>query len=103
MRACAASSSAKEGAAFATGCAAIGIGRPAPTASPSAAASDNARRRVPLMERRFAFAAIDFNVCTLPDAILPPVIVAWMLAYVAAGAFVGFFAGLLGIGGGMTL
>jgi uncharacterized membrane protein YfcA len=30
-------------------------------------------------------------------------IVAWMLAYVAAGAFVGFFAGLLGIGGGMTL
>jgi uncharacterized protein len=32
-----------------------------------------------------------------------PVIVAWMLAYVAAGAFVGFFAGLLGIGGGMTL
>jgi uncharacterized membrane protein YfcA len=30
-------------------------------------------------------------------------IVAWMLAYVAAGAFVGFLAGLLGTGGGMTL
>jgi uncharacterized membrane protein YfcA len=27
----------------------------------------------------------------------------WMLAYFAAGAFVGFLAGLLGIGGGMTL
>ena len=31
------------------------------------------------------------------------VIAAWMLAYVATGAFVGFLAGLLGIGGGMTL
>jgi uncharacterized membrane protein YfcA len=31
------------------------------------------------------------------------VIVAWLLAYFAAGAFVGFLAGLLGIGGGMTL
>jgi uncharacterized membrane protein YfcA len=31
------------------------------------------------------------------------VIVAWMLAYVVTGAFVGFLAGLLGIGGGMTL
>jgi uncharacterized membrane protein YfcA len=31
------------------------------------------------------------------------VIVAWMLAYFATGAFVGFLAGLLGIGGGMTL
>jgi uncharacterized membrane protein YfcA len=30
-------------------------------------------------------------------------LIAWMLAYVAAGAFVGFLAGLLGIGGGMTL
>ena len=28
---------------------------------------------------------------------------AWMLAYFATGAFVGFLAGLLGIGGGMTL
>lgn len=27
----------------------------------------------------------------------------WLLAYVAAGAFVGFIAGMLGIGGGMTL
>ncbi|MFZ5558296.1 MAG: sulfite exporter TauE/SafE family protein [Pseudomonadota bacterium] len=27
----------------------------------------------------------------------------WLLAYVAVGAFVGFFAGLLGIGGGMTM
>jgi len=32
-----------------------------------------------------------------------PVTVAWMLAYFATGAFVGFLAGLLGIGGGMTL
>jgi uncharacterized membrane protein YfcA len=32
-----------------------------------------------------------------------PVIAAWMLAYLATGAFVGFLAGLLGIGGGMTL
>jgi len=32
-----------------------------------------------------------------------PVIVAWMLAYFVTGAFVGFLAGLLGIGGGMTL
>src|SRR5439155_21414309 len=32
-----------------------------------------------------------------------PVIAAWMLAYVVTGAFVGFLAGLLGIGGGMTL
>jgi uncharacterized membrane protein YfcA len=31
------------------------------------------------------------------------VIVAWLLAYLATGAFVGFLAGLLGIGGGMTL
>jgi uncharacterized membrane protein YfcA len=31
------------------------------------------------------------------------VIAAWLLAYVAAGAIVGFLAGLLGIGGGMTL
>jgi uncharacterized protein len=30
-------------------------------------------------------------------------IAAWMLAYVVTGAFVGFLAGLLGIGGGMTL
>lgn len=30
-------------------------------------------------------------------------ILAWMLAYFATGAFVGFLAGLLGIGGGMTL
>jgi uncharacterized membrane protein YfcA len=30
-------------------------------------------------------------------------IAAWMLAYVATGAFVGLLAGLLGIGGGMTL
>ena len=30
-------------------------------------------------------------------------LVAWMLAYFATGAFVGFLAGLLGIGGGMTL
>lgn len=30
-------------------------------------------------------------------------IVAWMLAYFATGAFVGFLAGLLGIGGGMTM
>jgi len=30
-------------------------------------------------------------------------LVAWMLAYLATGAFVGFLAGLLGIGGGMTL
>ena len=30
-------------------------------------------------------------------------IAAWMLAYVVAGALVGFLAGLLGIGGGMTL
>jgi len=29
--------------------------------------------------------------------------VAWMFAYFATGAFVGFLAGLLGIGGGMTL
>jgi len=29
--------------------------------------------------------------------------VIWLAAYVAAGAFVGFLAGLLGIGGGMTL
>ena len=29
--------------------------------------------------------------------------VTWMLAYIATGAFVGFLAGLLGIGGGMTL
>src|SRR5512138_524683 len=28
---------------------------------------------------------------------------AWMLAYFATGAFVGLLAGLLGIGGGMTL
>ena len=28
---------------------------------------------------------------------------AWIPAYFAAGAFVGFLAGLLGIGGGMTL
>lgn len=27
----------------------------------------------------------------------------WLLAYIAVGAFVGFFAGLLGIGGGMTM
>jgi uncharacterized membrane protein YfcA len=27
----------------------------------------------------------------------------WWLAYIAVGAFVGFFAGLLGIGGGMTM
>ena len=32
-----------------------------------------------------------------------PVIAAWMLAYFVTGAFVGFLAGLLGIGGGMTL
>ena len=32
-----------------------------------------------------------------------PVIVTWMLAYFATGAFVGFLAGLLGIGGGMTM
>ena len=32
-----------------------------------------------------------------------PMIIAWMLAYFATGAFVGFLAGLLGIGGGMTL
>jgi uncharacterized membrane protein YfcA len=31
------------------------------------------------------------------------VILTWMLAYVVTGAFVGFLAGLLGIGGGMTL
>jgi len=31
------------------------------------------------------------------------VIAAWMLAYLATGAVVGFLAGLLGIGGGMTL
>ena len=31
------------------------------------------------------------------------VTLAWMLAYFATGAFVGFLAGLLGIGGGMTL
>jgi uncharacterized membrane protein YfcA len=31
------------------------------------------------------------------------VIVVWLLAYFATGAFVGFLAGLLGIGGGMTL
>jgi uncharacterized protein len=31
------------------------------------------------------------------------VIAVWMLAYFATGAFVGFLAGLLGIGGGMTL
>ena len=31
------------------------------------------------------------------------VILAWMLAYLTTGAFVGFLAGLLGIGGGMTL
>ena len=31
------------------------------------------------------------------------VIAAWILAYFATGAFVGFLAGLLGIGGGMTL
>jgi uncharacterized membrane protein YfcA len=31
------------------------------------------------------------------------VTVAWMLAYLVTGAFVGFLAGLLGIGGGMTL
>jgi uncharacterized membrane protein YfcA len=30
-------------------------------------------------------------------------VLAWMLAYFATGAFVGFLAGLLGIGGGMTL
>lgn len=30
-------------------------------------------------------------------------VVAWLLAYFATGAFVGFLAGLLGIGGGMTL
>ena len=30
-------------------------------------------------------------------------ILTWMLAYVVTGAFVGFLAGLLGIGGGMTL
>ena len=30
-------------------------------------------------------------------------ITAWLLAYFATGAFVGFLAGLLGIGGGMTL
>jgi uncharacterized membrane protein YfcA len=36
-------------------------------------------------------------------AILFPVIAAWMLAYVVTGAFVGYLAGLLGIGGGMTL
>jgi uncharacterized membrane protein YfcA len=30
-------------------------------------------------------------------------LVAWLLAYFATGAFVGFLAGLLGIGGGMTL
>src|SRR4029453_9297256 len=30
-------------------------------------------------------------------------IAAWMFAYVATGAFVGFLAGLLGIGGGMTM
>jgi uncharacterized membrane protein YfcA len=30
-------------------------------------------------------------------------IAAWILAYVATGAFVGFLAGLLGIGGGMTM
>ena len=32
-----------------------------------------------------------------------PVIAAWTLAYFATGAVVGFLAGLLGIGGGMTL
>ncbi len=32
-----------------------------------------------------------------------PVTVAWMLAYFSTGAFVGLLAGLLGIGGGMTL
>jgi len=32
-----------------------------------------------------------------------PVIATWMPAYLAAGALVGFLAGLLGIGGGMTL
>jgi uncharacterized membrane protein YfcA len=31
------------------------------------------------------------------------VIVAWMLGYFVTGAFIGFLAGLLGIGGGMTL
>jgi uncharacterized membrane protein YfcA len=31
------------------------------------------------------------------------VIVAWMLVYFVTGAFIGFLAGLLGIGGGMTL
>jgi len=31
------------------------------------------------------------------------VVAAWILAYFATGAFVGFLAGLLGIGGGMTL
>src|SRR4029077_3909069 len=36
-------------------------------------------------------------------AILFPMLAAWMLAYVVTGAFVGFLAGLLGIGGGMTL
>jgi uncharacterized membrane protein YfcA len=30
-------------------------------------------------------------------------LVAWLIAYFATGAFVGFLAGLLGIGGGMTL
>jgi len=42
-------------------------------------------------------------VGTAGAAILFPVIGAWMLAYVVTGAFVGFLAGLLGIGGGMTL
>src|SRR6185437_8100345 len=32
-----------------------------------------------------------------------PMITPWLLAYFATGAFVGFLAGLLGIGGGMTL
>jgi uncharacterized membrane protein YfcA len=32
-----------------------------------------------------------------------PMINAWIVAYIATGAFVGFLAGLLGIGGGMTL
>jgi uncharacterized protein len=32
-----------------------------------------------------------------------PMMTAWLLAYVATGAFVGFLAGLLGIGGGMTM
>jgi uncharacterized protein len=32
-----------------------------------------------------------------------PMMTPWLLAYVATGAFVGFLAGLLGIGGGMTM